>query len=80
MRKYGSAKAAYSRIKAKVKLVGISSDWLFPAEDVRRLTEEMRQHGVDCDYREINSTHGHDAFLAEPEKLLEALSDDPIEN
>lgn len=80
VRKYGSAKAAYSRIKAKIKLVGISSDWLFPPEDVRHLTEEMRAQGVDCDYREIVSAHGHDAFLAEPEKLLEVLSDDPIKN
>jgi homoserine O-acetyltransferase len=80
VRKYGSAKEAYGRIKAQVKLVGISSDWLFPPEDVRRLAAEMRAQGVKCDYREIVSAHGHDAFLAEPEKLLEVLSDDPITN
>jgi homoserine O-acetyltransferase len=75
VRKYGSAKAAYSRIKAKVTLVGISSDWLFPAQDVRRLAENIAAHGARCDYREIDSSHGHDAFLAEPEKLAQVLGD-----
>ncbi|ABF43498.1 homoserine O-acetyltransferase [Candidatus Koribacter versatilis Ellin345] len=75
VRKYRSAKAAYSRIKAKITLVGISSDWLFPPEDVRKLAQEMIAAGASCDYREIISAHGHDAFLAEPEKLLEVLSD-----
>jgi homoserine O-acetyltransferase len=73
VRKYGSAKAAYSRIQAKVTLVGISSDWLFPPEDVRRLASEIGRYGTQCDYREIVSSHGHDAFLAEPEKLAHVL-------
>jgi homoserine O-acetyltransferase len=72
-RKYGSAEAAYSRIKAKITLVGISSDWLFPPEDVRRLAAEIGAYGAHCDYHEIISSHGHDAFLAEPEKLLQVL-------
>ncbi|HEY3929543.1 MAG TPA: homoserine O-acetyltransferase [Candidatus Koribacter sp.] len=81
VRKYGSARAAYSRIKGKVTLVGISSDWLFPAQDVRNLAAQINAAGARCDYREINSAHGHDAFLAEPEKLLHALGDgQEIEN
>ncbi len=79
-RQYGSAHAAYSRIKARVTLVGISSDWLFPAADVRKLAEQINAAGARADYREIVSAHGHDAFLAEPEKLLEVLSDDPTAN
>ena len=75
VRKYGSAKAAYSRIRAKVTLVGISSDWLFPPQDVRRLAENIAEYGAECDYREIESSHGHDAFLAEPEKLAQVLGD-----
>jgi len=74
VRSCGSAYAAYSRIKAHVTLVGISSDWLFPAADVRALGEQLRAVGVDCDYREIESSHGHDSFLAEPEKLASILA------
>jgi homoserine O-acetyltransferase len=72
---YGSAEAAYSRVKAKVRLVGISSDWLFPAADVRKLAETIRANNVDCRYVEMVSDHGHDAFLAEPQQLSPLISD-----
>ncbi len=55
----------YERIHAKTSLIGISSDWLFPAEDVRRLAAMLRHHSVDCQYHEIESDHGHDGFLAD---------------
>ena len=53
------------RIQAKVSLVGISSDWLFPAEDVRELSGRFVRHGVDASYHEIESEDGHDAFLSD---------------
>jgi homoserine O-acetyltransferase/O-succinyltransferase len=66
---YESERAALQRISARVLMVGISSDWLFPAEDVRSLCERMQEAGADAEYAEIQSSHGHDGFLAEPEKL-----------
>ena len=62
---YASASAALGRIRARVLLAGISSDWLFPPEDVRSLAERIQDAGAVCNYIEIHSTHGHDAFLAE---------------
>lgn len=62
---YGSEQEAYGRIRAKIGLVGISSDWLFPAKDVRAMAGAMQRAGADCEYREQTSAHGHDAFLAE---------------
>ena len=53
------------RIRAKVSLVGISSDWLFPSEDVRELTRRFVRQGVDAKYCEIESDDGHDAFLSD---------------
>lgn len=53
------------RIKSRVSLVGISSDWLFPATDVRELKNRFARHGVDVDYHEIESNDGHDAFLSD---------------
>jgi homoserine O-acetyltransferase len=61
----GEDAAALRRIRAKVLLVGISSDWLFPAADVRALAERMRAAGVEVRYAELDSSHGHDSFLAE---------------
>jgi homoserine O-acetyltransferase/O-succinyltransferase len=65
------------QITAKVSLVGISSDWLFPASDVRNLAERFSKHGVKTDYYEIVSDDGHDAFLsdiAETSRVLKEIS------
>jgi homoserine O-acetyltransferase len=72
-RQYGTEEAALRRIRARVLLIGISSDWLFPAADVRALAERMCAAGVDCEYSELVSDHGHDGFLADPAGLTELL-------
>ena len=69
-RGYQSEDAALRRIRARMLLVGISSDWLFPPTDILALTERMQRQGVDASYRELNSSHGHDGFLADAELLL----------
>jgi homoserine O-acetyltransferase/O-succinyltransferase len=69
VRGYPSPAAAFSRVQAEVMLVGISSDWLFPAAEVAALATSMQKTGVRCQYRELVSSHGHDAFLAEPDDL-----------
>ncbi len=69
----GSANQVFSRIKAHLNFVGISSDWLFPEESVRQFAETIRAAGVGVDYREMVSAHGHDAFLAEQAELVRLL-------
>jgi homoserine O-acetyltransferase/O-succinyltransferase len=69
-RGYESEAAALRRITARMLLVGISSDWLFPPTDVLALTERMQGQGVEASYRELNSSHGHDGFLADAELLV----------
>ena len=64
-RGYASEAAALQRIRARVLMVGISSDWLFPPDDVRALAERIRDANAVCNYIELHSDHGHDAFLAE---------------
>jgi homoserine O-acetyltransferase len=66
---YESERAALKRIRARVLLVGISSDWLFPAADVKALGSRMNEAGVEVEYVELQTSHGHDGFLAEPDKL-----------
>jgi homoserine O-acetyltransferase/O-succinyltransferase len=70
---HASPTAAFSRIRARLTFVGISSDWLFPPESVRRFAELIREAGVHGDYREMTSDHGHDAFLAEQAELIRML-------
>jgi homoserine O-acetyltransferase len=66
---------AWERIRAKVLLFGISSDVLFPDSDVYDFAGELRAAGVDCRYSRVVSSHGHDSFLAEPDKLSGVLND-----
>lgn len=63
--------------KVKLLFVGISSDWLFEPGDVRAAAERFARLGYDSQYRELQSNHGHDAFLAEPEALSALLSSAP---
>jgi homoserine O-acetyltransferase/O-succinyltransferase len=72
-RGFASAEAAFRRIAGEVLLVGISSDWLFPADEIGALAGRLRQAGVRCQHRELVSSHGHDAFLAEPDELARLL-------
>ena len=71
---YASEEQALRQIRAKVLLVGISSDWLFPAADVRALLGRLRAAGVHSRYLELVSEHGHDGFLADTHLLAPLLS------
>src|ERR1022692_1605347 len=54
--------------------VGIRTDVLFPAAEVRQLAQTVAAAGVRVQYLEMDSDHGHDAFLAEGDKLFKLLS------
>jgi homoserine O-acetyltransferase len=58
----------------KFTFVGISSDWLFLPQYVREAAQRYARDGADSVYLEMNSSHGHDAFLAEPESLTAILA------
>ena len=70
---HASPREAFGGIRAHLILVGISSDWLFPPSSVREFAEKIKSAGVDAQYREMPSAHGHDAFLAEQAELVRML-------
>jgi homoserine O-acetyltransferase len=65
--------AAIGPQTAETVFVGIQNDWLFPAPYVRAAAERFAANGVRSTYLEMMSSHGHDAFLAEPEVLAALL-------
>jgi len=65
--------AAVSDTKPVLTFVGVSSDWLFRAQDVRAAARRFAGRGFDARYVELRSDHGHDAFLAEPQSLRALL-------
>jgi len=73
VRGYSDAKEVFGRIQANLVFIGISSDWLFPAGDVKRLAETVKAAGARVQYHEMVTEHGHDAFLAEQTELIRLL-------
>jgi homoserine O-acetyltransferase len=70
---YESDEEAYSRIEGEVLFVGITSDWLFPAAEVRDAAERASRAGARAHYAEIDTLSGHDAFLKDWKELAEAI-------
>lgn len=60
---YSSYEAALARIDARVLVIGVSSDILYPPYQQEELAETMRRAGVRTDFAIIESPHGHDGFL-----------------
>jgi len=70
---YPSMEAALRRLRGKALFIGIRSDFLFPAARVRWLADRVRSLGGDATYVELDSPHGHDAFLKEWKQMTDAL-------
>ena len=60
---WGSDAAALGRIRAETLVIGMSTDWLYPADLTRSLAEGINAAGGPARYAEIDSLDGHDAFL-----------------
>lgn len=69
----GSLERAMARVTAPTLAVGIWSDMLYPAYQQRQIHEILQSNAVDCDYVEVDSPHGHDAFLINSDQLAEPL-------
>jgi homoserine O-acetyltransferase len=69
----GGVEAAMARIQVPVVSVGIWSDILYPSYQQRSIRDIVESTGGTCDYIEIDSPHGHDAFLIEFDQVSAAL-------
>ena len=59
----GTLESAIKRIAAKTLIIGISSDILYPSYQQKQIHQMLTQQGTESTYVEIDSPHGHDAFL-----------------
>jgi len=73
LRGHTSPAEAFAPIRAHLTFIGISSDWLFPPQSVRAFASQIQSAGIHADYREMTTSHGHDAFLAEQLELVRLL-------
>jgi homoserine O-acetyltransferase/O-succinyltransferase len=69
----GGAAGALARYDGQVLALGVSSDLLYPSYQSREIVEVARGVGLDAEYIEIESVHGHDAFLLEVDQVADAV-------
>lgn len=70
----GSLERAMSRITANTLVIGVSSDILYPTYQQKQIQSLIAGNGVGSTYVEIDSPHGHDAFLINVEQVGPPIS------
>ncbi len=58
-----SLAAALNTVRASFLVISFTTDWRFAPERSREIVRALLDNGRDVSYAEIESTHGHDAFL-----------------
>ncbi|WP_294212783.1 alpha/beta fold hydrolase [uncultured Chryseobacterium sp.] len=61
--------AGIREITAEIHLIAVDTDLFFPASEMRMCFEKLKDHHQKVCYHEIQSIHGHDAFLMEYQQL-----------
>ncbi len=74
-RNRGSFDAIASKMEASIHIIGINSDLFFTATENKETYKELKRQNKKVFYKEIQSIHGHDAFLIEFEQLDHLLKD-----
>ena len=65
-------------IEANIHIIGVDSDLFFTADENRETHRKLALTKANVTYNEINSEHGHDAFLIEYDQLQKII--EPIFN
>ena len=58
---------AFRDSRALFLLIAFSSDWLYPAHQMKDIAQAIRRSGGDATYCELSGIYGHDSFLVEHE-------------
>lgn len=81
---FPSYQKGVARIRAKCLIIGVSSDMLFPQEEQKAVYRILKNEGREVQFRLLESTAGHDAFLVEVDFFLgeikSFLNDNPVED
>ena len=61
------------KFKSHLTLISFSSDMMFMPQEMKEIADTMSKIAKSCEYHEIESDYGHDAFLVEVEKFEEII-------
>ncbi|MCK9150710.1 homoserine O-acetyltransferase MetX [Methanobacterium alcaliphilum] len=65
----GSLAQGFKDVKAKILVISVDSDWLYPPSQSKEIVMALTANEIDVSYHEIKSAYGHDAFLLESGQL-----------
>jgi len=68
-------RAQLARVTADVLVVGVPGDLVFPFALQHELYRELQAVGATCSLWKLDSEYGHDAFLADQDRLAALLRD-----
>jgi len=66
---YGSDAAALAAFEGETLVLSFTADWHFTVRQAGDLADAFREAGVPTAHHVVESDHGHDAFLVEPENV-----------
>jgi homoserine O-acetyltransferase len=66
---------ALAAFEGEALVMSFTEDWHFTTGQAEGLAESMREVGIDVAHHVVESDHGHDAFLVEPENVGPPLAD-----
>ncbi|QHE78234.1 homoserine O-succinyltransferase MetX [Hydrogenophaga sp. PBL-H3] len=69
----GNLSAALAKAQAKFLLVSFTTDWRFSPKRSREIVKALLENRRDVSYAEIDAPHGHDAFLLDDPRYLNAV-------
>lgn len=72
-----NGEAVFDRLRQseiKIHIIGVDSDLFFTAVENKETYKQLAQSNAGVTYGEIQSVHGHDAFLIEFEQMEELLA------
>jgi homoserine O-acetyltransferase len=72
---YDSDASAVGAFTGEALLMSFTGDWHFTVEQSEGLAEAFRERDVPVAHHVVDSDHGHDAFLVEPESVGPPLND-----
>lgn len=72
---YESDADALAAFEGELLLLSFTGDWHFTTEQAETLAEACREAEVEVAHHVVESDHGHDAFLVEPETVGPPVAD-----
>lgn len=70
----GTLEETLANMRARVLVVGFSSDWLFPPAQNRAIVHALLRCGKNASYAELETSLGHDSFLVHAPELYALVS------